>query len=211
MASARASEPPDNAKVLSVGALAPGLVLGAAPFSSRGPTTDGRPKPELLSPTGGPAPAQSSFAGTSAAAPHAAAVAALLREALPPDAETPLASMLRERAVNLRRGTPGAPEVLASLGSPLGFGAVLPPGAAQSRMVGALPRGGGLALTVYLGAGEYPARFGHLLTPGRAPLAYFRFDEASQSFGRYIVGAPSRVQTFSSFESGRPYVVRYGP
>lgn len=205
------SEPADNPKVVSVGALSSGAVLSAAGFSSRGPTADGRPKPELLSPTGGLTPAQSSFAGTSAAAPHVAAIAALLREALPPDAETSLTEALRARAVNLRRGTPGAPEVLASLGSPQGFGPLLPPGAGQSRLVGAAPRGGGLALMVYLGPREYPARFGHLLTPGRTPQAYFRFDEESQSFGRFILGAPSRVQTFTSLESGRPYVVRYGP
>jgi hypothetical protein len=45
--------------------------------------------------------------------------------------------------------------------------------------------------------------------PGKRPEAYFRFDERSQSFERYIVGAPSRVQTFSAMANGGAYVVRF--
>lgn len=206
------SEPADHPRVLSVGALGPGGPLGAATFSSRGPTTDGRSKPELLSPTGGLVSTASGFAGTSAAAPHVAGAAALLREALPPQLVGGLSTTLRSRSIDLGRGAAGAPEVLASLGSPDQFGPLLPAGASLSRLVGSPPRAGGLALMVYLGPSGFPARFGHLLTPGRVPVAYFRFDEATQSFDRFILGAPSRVQTFSLLESGQPYVVRYaGP
>lgn len=209
-ATASLSEPADHPGVVSVGALVGvNSVLSAAPFSSRGPTSDGRSKPELLSPTGGLAPGASSFAGTSAAAPHVAAVAAVLREAFPVSTADELRAELLARGVGLGRNVPGAPEVMASLGSLQGVAPLLPEGAGQARFLGTLPRTSGLALLVYLGPNGYPTRFGHLLTPGRSPQAYFRFDEATQSFDRFILGAPNRVQTFSLLEAGRPYVVRY--
>jgi subtilisin family serine protease len=204
------SEPADNARVLTVGALGGGSPLGAAPFSSRGPTADGRAKPEVLSPTGGAFPSGSAFAGTSAAAPHVAGVLALLREGLPGLGPRELTRELLLRSIDLGRGTPGAPEVLAGLGSVNGLGPLLPAGAAQARFIGSPPRGSGLSLLVYLGPSGYPTRFAHLLEPGRTTLAYFRFDEATQTFDRYIVGAPSQVQTFTTLSSGTAYVVRFG-
>jgi subtilisin family serine protease len=204
------SEPADSPGVLTVGALSSTVPLGAAPFSSRGPTADGRSKPEVLSPTGGTFPTGSAFSGTSAAAPHVAGVAALLREALPVLTASELTRELLSRSIDLGRGTPGAPEVLAGLGTPGGLGPLLPTGAAQSRFIGVQPRGGGLALLVYVGPNGYPPRFGHLLTPNRTPLAYFRFDQATQTFDRYIVGAPSQVQTLASLSGGEAYVVRFG-
>ena len=203
------SEPADHRGVISVGALGPGAPLGAAPFSSRGPTADGRAKPDVLSPTGGTSPAGSAFAGTSAAAPHVAGVLALLREGLPTLPPADLARELLSRSIDLGRGTSTAPEVLAGLGSVRGLGLVLPPGAAQSRYIGTPPAAGGLALLVYVGPTGYPTRFGHLLAPGHTPLAYFRFDEATQTFDRYIVGAPGQVQTFDRLTTGTAYVVRF--
>jgi subtilisin family serine protease len=203
------SEPADNPGVVTVGALNIAVPLGAAPFSSRGPTADGRAKPDVLSPTGGTVPSSSAFTGTSAAAPHVAGMAALLGEAVPAFGGPEIARELRTRSIDLRRGDPGAPEVIAGLGSTFGLGPLLPVGAAQARFFGSLPRGEGLALLVYAGPNGYPPRFGHLLTPNRTPLAYFRFDEATQAWDRYIVGAPARVQTLDALSSGGAYVVRF--
>lgn len=74
------------------------------PFSSRGPTSDGRLKPELVAPNaylsdamGGP------FAGTSAAAPVVAGLVALLRDAFP--AASPAA--LRDALCRTAEALPG--------------------------------------------------------------------------------------------------------
>lgn len=69
-------QPADCASVLSVGA----TTLSDAPdyFSSEGPTTDGRAKPEVSGPNRVQTSLTSVFAGTSAASPHVAGAAALL-------------------------------------------------------------------------------------------------------------------------------------
>ncbi|ELZ76010.1 peptidase S8 and S53 subtilisin kexin sedolisin [Haloferax larsenii JCM 13917] len=55
--------------------------LALEPYSSRGPTVDGRLKPDLVAPDKVTTSADSYFAGTSAAAPHAGGVAALVVDA----------------------------------------------------------------------------------------------------------------------------------
>lgn len=74
--------PADVARVLSIGAYR--LETGALEdFSSRGPTLDGRAKPELCGPDGIETAIFTRFLGTSAACPHAAGAAALLLAAAP--------------------------------------------------------------------------------------------------------------------------------
>lgn len=70
------NQPADSAHVLTVGA----TQLDDSPeyFSSEGPTTDGRQKPDLSGPDRVLTSLTSSFAGTSAAAPHIAGAAGLL-------------------------------------------------------------------------------------------------------------------------------------
>ncbi|ELZ87351.1 peptidase S8 and S53 subtilisin kexin sedolisin [Haloferax elongans ATCC BAA-1513] len=55
--------------------------LALEPYSSRGPTVDGRLKPDLVAPDRVTTSADSYFAGTSAAAPHVGGVAALVVDA----------------------------------------------------------------------------------------------------------------------------------
>jgi hypothetical protein len=70
------SQPADCASALAVGAT--NLSDSPEGFSSEGPTTDGRDKPEISAPDRVATSLSPSFAGTSAASPHAAGAAALV-------------------------------------------------------------------------------------------------------------------------------------
>jgi len=75
------AQPADCASVLAIGAT--NLSDSPEGFSSEGPTTDGRDKPEISAPDRVATSLSSSFAGTSAASPHAAGAAALVLAAHP--------------------------------------------------------------------------------------------------------------------------------
>ena len=82
-----------------------------ADYSSRGPTTDGRFKPELVAPSGvstvsyGASEEFYGYTGTSAAAPHVAGAAALIKSANPSYSRTQLWDALIEATVDI--GTRG--------------------------------------------------------------------------------------------------------
>jgi len=94
-------EPADNPNVLAVGAVPWNSPTTIESFSSRGPTDDGRIKPNLVGPDGVSNATYSSFAGTSAASPHAAGAAALVLQANPGWTPAQVASFLEGRAVDL--------------------------------------------------------------------------------------------------------------
>ena len=79
------------------------------PYSSEGPTIDGRVKPDLVAPDSVSssvfgafsACGRSGFAGTSAAAPHVAAAAALVEQANPSFGPDDIAGYLEDRATDL--------------------------------------------------------------------------------------------------------------
>lgn len=75
------TQPADCASVLSVGATNQSDLPES--FSSEGPTTDGRQKPEISAPDRVVTSVNSSFAGTSASSPHVAGSMALLKEVYP--------------------------------------------------------------------------------------------------------------------------------
>ena len=90
------------------------LAVGAAPwfdtatiepFSSRGPTPDGRIKPDIVAADRGDTATIGSFPGTSQAAPHVAGMAALLKQRSPTMGPVELASYFKQNA--LERGDPG--------------------------------------------------------------------------------------------------------
>jgi len=216
IASGSLAEPADHPLVLTLGALrtvSDDAATAAAAFSSRGPTNDGRLKPDLLAPTGLPGASISGFAGTSASAPHAAGAAALLREALPSADRAALVRELRGRAIDI--GAPGLDVEtgagLLSLGSLSGLGLLRPTGADEASLAGVLPTGAGFAVVIYRGPDGYPARFAHLLTPAsREPVALFRPNGAG-SFDRYLPGAPALVQSITTVEHGDALLLRFGP
>jgi len=78
------------------------------PFSSRGPTADGRVKPDLVGPDGvsNAVYALQGFFGTSAAAPHIAGAAALVWGAYPPATAQEIRDFLINHAVDLEANGP---------------------------------------------------------------------------------------------------------
>lgn len=107
------TEPGSSSFALAVGAVC-WKTSGLEAFSSRGPTIDGRMKPDLTAPdwvssfSYGPfsgCGADTGFAGTSAAAPHVAAAAALVKGAHPSFGPNELQAYLEGHAIDL--GVPG--------------------------------------------------------------------------------------------------------
>jgi RNA polymerase subunit RPABC4/transcription elongation factor Spt4 len=74
-----------------------------AEYSSQGPTTDGRLKPEISAPTGisGATYGEEEFHGTSASAPHVAGAAALVWQAHPEFTRQEVVDFLLEHSVDL--------------------------------------------------------------------------------------------------------------
>ena len=91
------------------------LAVGAAPsddvftieeFSSRGPTTDGRVKPEIVGADQGDSAVWGHWSGTSQASPHVAALAALVKQRFPEYSPEQIADYLKDHAE--KRGGPGS-------------------------------------------------------------------------------------------------------
>ena len=88
-----------NPGMLTVGAAHWQNVNSIRPYSSRGPTPDGRIKPELVGADCGQTAARSSpFCGTSQASPHVAGMAALVLQRFPDYSPSQVVSYLKENA-----------------------------------------------------------------------------------------------------------------
>ena len=197
------SQPADGVGVVAVGAVVGTTLSTEATFSSRGPTTDGRAKPDVLAPTGLPTPLVGAFAGTSAAAPHVAGALALMREAFPGDRPRSSGRRMMARSAPVPQTSDGAePERVLELGPLAGLGPLLPVGADEAFVVGQMPANGGFALRVLPGAGRLSAALLHLLLGGRDAVAAFLFDPALQRFRVYIAGAPSFVSDLIRVRNG---------
>ncbi|MGD0205224.1 MAG: S8 family serine peptidase, partial [Dehalococcoidia bacterium] len=106
--------PADNPDAITVGAVPWSSPNTIESFSSQGPTEDGRTKPDLVGPdrVSGATYGPSGFAGTSAASPHVAGAAALVKQAFPAYTPAQIKSFLEGRAVPL--GAPGKDNVYGS-------------------------------------------------------------------------------------------------
>lgn len=96
--------PADARGALAVGAIDQALwtLARIEPYSSRGPTADGRTKPDLVGPTGVSTVSlgRAGFSGTSAAAPHVAGVAALVKSADPSRTAAQIVDLLNRAAID---------------------------------------------------------------------------------------------------------------
>ena len=213
------AQPADHPAAVAVGSLsASGEV---ASFSSRGPTSDERNKPDLLAPTtlASADEGEVVFGGTSAAAPLVAGVAALLKEARPELTREELTTELRARARPLAEdagSVADAPEAepaaaIVQLGSLDGLGPLLPEGGREATLNGERSPEGGLAAFTYQGPDGYPVRFLHLLLDDPLPRAIFRYDASEERWRHYIPLAPAWVNNLDAFKDGDEIWMRFDP
>ena len=87
-----------NPGMLAVGAAHWSDVNSIESYSSRGPTPDGRVKPDIVGAACGETATSSSFCGTSQAAPHVAGMAALVRQRFPGYSPEQVVAYLKENA-----------------------------------------------------------------------------------------------------------------
>ena len=87
-----------NPGMLAVGAAHWNSVGSIEPFSSRGPTPDGRVKPNIVGADCGETAYSESFCGTSQAGPHVAGMAALVRQQFPDYTPAQVADYLKAHA-----------------------------------------------------------------------------------------------------------------
>jgi subtilisin family serine protease len=120
-ASGSVGEPASSPYGMAVGAYQQGSTA-LEPFSSQGPTIDGRTKPDITAPDGVSNDIFNPFYGTSAATPHVTGAAALVKQAFPTSTAAQLQSFLECRAIDA--GPPGRDNQfgagLLSVGAPPG-------------------------------------------------------------------------------------------
>ena len=93
--------PASSPSAMTVGAFNGGGPVRLQPYSSRGPTVDGRTKPDILAPDTVTTATLNPFQGTSASAPHAAGAAVLVKQLYPTYSPDEIQAFLEGRAIDL--------------------------------------------------------------------------------------------------------------
>jgi hypothetical protein len=171
-----------NPGMLTVGAVDVLEPDAVHPYSGRGPTVDGRTRPDLVAPDCTPTATLGTFCGTSQAAPFVTGVAALLLQAQPGLTPADIAAALRSGATPL----PGpVPDAAAGYGLvTLGAAPVEPPpppGPPPPGTVEVVPSASASVWQAMAAAGE----FVHLAYARGSPaaVAYQRSADGGASFG----------------------------
>ena len=97
--------PGSSPSALTVGAVDGRESIRLEPYSSRGPTVDGRIKPDIVAPARVTTSTYNPFPGTSASTPHVAGAAALVKQLYPGYSPSDIQHFLEGRAIDL--GPPG--------------------------------------------------------------------------------------------------------
>ena len=197
--------PADSPKALAVGAVPWDSPNTIEDFSSQGPTTDGRVKPDLVAPDrvstssyGGYSLFNPGFQGTSASAPHVAGAAALVKQANPGFSWADIKSFLESRAVDL--GASGKDNVYGAGRLALGSPPSLTPTPTRTSTPTATPQAqaqllncpstGRWSMAVWAGAaGTSTADALRTCGEGHVAVAY-GLDSATQSWTRYFSERP---------------------
>ena len=88
-----------NPGMLAAGAARVSNTSTIESFSSQGPTTDNRTKPDIVGADGGSSSTYGTWYGTSQASPHVAGLAALVKQAYPSRSPSSIASYLKDNAL----------------------------------------------------------------------------------------------------------------
>lgn len=135
------------------------------PFSSQGPTSDGRIKPDLAGPDGVSSFALTYFSGTSASAPHVAGAAALLLSQHPQWTADQLQSALEAQAIDM--GPPGKDTIYGAGRLDLSLGMIQ-----ARRTISPTQAQPGDLVTVTIAATMPPGMFGGLELREQFPSSY---------------------------------------
>jgi subtilisin family serine protease len=182
--------PADNPNAVSVGAVPWSSPNTIESFSSQGPTEDGRTKPDLVGPdrVSGATYGPSGFAGTSAASPHVAGAAALVKQAFPSYTPAQIKTFLEGGAVAL--GAPGKDNIYGSGRLDLGSPPPTPTPTPTPTPVG----GGVVSIGTATGApgtdASAPLQVSNVPSPGAAAIkVHIVYDPSKVTPSTYSVGA----------------------
>ncbi len=198
-----------NPGMLAVGAASWDNLNSIEDFSSRGPTPDGRIKPDVVgADCGGIEVSPAAFCGTSQASPHVAGMAALVRQRFPNYTPAQVVSYLKDNAEQ-RISSPDP-------NNTWGHGFVVLPGITQTQQPPAGPPGAPTVTSVGSGRNSLTVRWRAPVQTGGSgitayDLRYVRSDAANKGDAQWTVvedvwtGVGALSHELTGLEGGRQY------